>query len=272
MSNLKNKVLFITGASRGIGKAIALKAAKDGAKIVIASKTTENHPKLPGTIYQTAQEIEQLGGCALAIKLDVRDDEQIRYAIEQTTEKFGHIDILINNASAIALDGTLKTPMKKFDLMMDVNVRATYALSQACLPYMPKSGNSHILTLSPPISLNPKWFISHCAYTISKYGMSMCTIGMAEEFKDENIHINSLWPKTTIATSAVQMLGGDALIQASRTTEIVADAAYWILTKCNQTGQFFIDEEIITNKMNCNNLDKYSIASGKSLAKDLFVE
>ena len=271
MANLKNKVIFITGASRGIGKAIALKAAKDGAKIVVASKTTDAHPKLPGTIYTTAQEIEALGGEAFAIKTDIRDNDQIIHAVDKTLEKFGAIDILINNASAIFLDGIQKTPVKKFNLMMEVNTRATYALSQACLPHLLKSKSPHILTISPPINLDPKWFVSHCAYTISKYGMSMCTIGISEEFKEHNIKINSLWPKTTIATSAVQMLGGEALIQASRNTDIMVDAAYWIFTQCKSTGNFFIDEDIITKEIKCEDLKKYSVSNKKNLAADLFI-
>lgn len=244
---LKNQVIFITGASRGIGREIALRAARDGAKIVIASKTAEPHPQLPGTIYTVAEEVEEAGGKALPIKLDVRDAEQIESAVQQAASHFGGIDILINNAGAISLTSTLETSMKRFDLMMNVNMRATFACSQACIPFLKKGGNPHILTLSPPLNLDPKWFTPHLAYTMSKYGMSMCTLGLAQELKRDGIAVNSLWPKTTIATAAIAVNFPDPILQASRKPQIVSDAAYFILTQNSRqvTGNFFIDEEVL---------------------------
>uniref|UniRef100_A0A8C5TSC8 Hydroxysteroid dehydrogenase-like protein 2 n=1 Tax=Malurus cyaneus samueli TaxID=2593467 RepID=A0A8C5TSC8_9PASS len=234
--------LFITGASRGIGKAIALKAAKDGANIVIAAKTAEPHPTLPGTIYTAAEEIEAAGGKALPCIVNVREEQQIISAVEKAVKTFGGIDILVNNASAISLTGTLETATKKVNLMMDVNVRGTYLTSKACLPYLRKSKNPHILNLSPPMNLNPMWFKNHCAYTISKYGMSMCVLGMAEEFRGE-VAVNALWPKTAIHTAAMDMLGGAGIEKQCRKTDILADAAYCILTKPKTfTGNFIIDE------------------------------
>lgn len=247
MLTLKDKVIFITGASRGIGREIALRAARDGAKIIIASKTTEPHPQLPGTIYTVAEEVEKAGGKALPIKLDVRDAEQIESAVKQAADHFGGIDILINNAGAISLTSTLETSMKRFDLMMSVNMRATFACSKACIPFLKKSANPHILTLSPPLNMDPKWFAHHLAYTMSKYGMSMCTLGLAEELKQDGIAVNSLWPKSTIATAAIAVNFPDAILQASRKPLIVADAAYFILTQNSRkvTGNFFIDEEVL---------------------------
>ncbi len=248
MSTLANKTLFITGASRGIGKAIALRAAKDGANIVIAAKTTEPHPKLEGTIYTAAEEVEKAGGKALALAIDIRQEEQVYEGVKQAKEAFGGIDILVNNASAISLTGTLETPMKRFDLMNQINMRGTFVCSQACIPLLKEAENPHILTLSPPINLDTKWFARHTAYTIAKYGMSMCTLGMAAEFQKEGIAVNSLWPKTTIATAAVKnLLGGDKLMNASRTPDIMADAAHAILTKNAKeaTGNFYIDEEVL---------------------------
>jgi Dehydrogenases with different specificities (related to short-chain alcohol dehydrogenases) len=273
MTTLKDKVIFITGASRGIGHAIALRAAKDGAKIVIAAKTTEEHPKLPGTIYTAAKTIREAGGEALALKVDIRDEEEIEAAVAETVKKFGGIDILINNASAIELAGTLKTSMKRFDLMVGVNVRGTYATSQACIPHLLKAKNPHILMLSPPLNMDAKWFENHCAYTISKYGMSMCVLGMAKEFKEAGLAVNALWPKTTIATSAVNMLGGEALMQSSRKPSIVADAAYWILTQPSQecTGNFFTDEEVLA-KTGVTDLTSYAIAPNKPLVPDFFID
>lgn len=273
MTSLKNKVLFITGASRGIGHAIALRAARDGARIVIAAKTTEEHPKLPGTIYTAAKEIREAGGEALPLKVDIRDENEIEAAVEKTIKEFGGIDILINNASAISLTGTLKTPMKKFDLMWGVNARGTYATSQACIPHLLKSNNPHILMLSPPLSMQAKWFQNHCAYTISKYGMSMCVLGMAAEFQDSGIGVNALWPRTTIATSAVEMLGGEALMKASRKPTIVADAAYWILTQPSAqcSGNFFIDDDILT-KSGVDDLSAYAVSPNKPLVPDFFLD
>ncbi|KAM9207174.1 hydroxysteroid dehydrogenase-like protein 2 isoform 2-T2 [Dugong dugon] len=250
--------LFITGASRGIGKAIALKAAKDGANIVIAAKTAQAHPKLPGTVYTAAEEIEAAGGKALPCVVDVRDEQQISDSVEKAVEKFGGIDILVNNASAIALSSTLDTPTKKVDLMMNVNTRGTYLTSKACIPYLKKSKIAHILNLSPPLNLNPLWFKQHCAYTIAKYGMSMCVLGMAEEFKGE-IAVNALWPKTAIHTAAMDMLGGAGIESQCRKVDIIADAAYSIFKKPkNFTGNFIIDENILKEE-GIQNFDVYAV-------------
>ncbi|XP_010586320.2 hydroxysteroid dehydrogenase-like protein 2 isoform X1 [Loxodonta africana] len=263
--------LFITGASRGIGKAIALKAAKDGANIVIAAKTAQAHPKLPGTIYTAAEEIEAAGGKALPCVVDVRDEQQIKDAVEKAVEKFGGIDILVNNASAITLSNTLDTPTKKVDLMMSVNTRGTYLTSKACIPYLKKSKIAHILNLSPPLNLNPLWFKQHCAYTIAKYGMSMCVLGMAEEFKGE-IAVNALWPKTAIHTAAVDMLGGSGIESQCRKVDIIADAAYSIFKKPkNFTGNFIIDENILREE-GIKNFDVYAVKPGHPLIPDLFID
>ncbi|NWY30525.1 HSDL2 protein, partial [Pheucticus melanocephalus] len=254
--------LFITGASRGIGKAIALKAAKDGANIVIAAKTAEPHPTLAGTIYTAAEEIEAAGGKALPCIVNVREEQQIINAVEKAVKTFGGIDILVNNASAISLTGTLETATKKVNLMMDVNVRGTYLTSKACLPHLRKSKNPHILNLSPPMNLNPMWFKNHCAYTISKYGMSMCVLGMAEEFRGE-VAVNALWPKTAIYTAAMDMLGGAGIEKQCRKTDILADAAYCILTKPKTfTGNFIIDE-VLLREEGVKDFDVYAIAPGK---------
>src|SRR5215472_10078872 len=235
MSSLQGKTLFITGASRGIGLAIGRRAARDGANIVIAAKTTEAHPKLPGTIYTAAAEIEQAGGQALACAVDVRDEQQIQTAVQQAVKTFGGIDILVNNASAISLTRTLETPMKRFDLMHQINMRGTFACSQACLPYLKQAQNPHILTLSPPLSMEARWFAPHVAYTMAKFGMSMCVLGMAAEFAADGVAVNALWPRTMIATAAVQnLLGGDEAIKRSRKPEILADAAYIILTRSSR--------------------------------------
>ncbi|NWS74824.1 HSDL2 protein, partial [Crotophaga sulcirostris] len=257
--------LFITGASRGIGKAIALKAAKDGANIVIAAKTAEPHPTLPGTIYTAAAEIEAAGGKALPCVVNVREEQQIISAVEKAVKTFGGIDILVNNASAISLTGTLETDTKKVNLMMDVNVRGTYLTSKTCLPHLRKSRNPHILNLSPPMNLNPMWFKNHCAYTISKYGMSMCVLGMAEEFRGE-VAVNALWPKTAIHTAAMDMLGGSGIEKQCRKTDILADAAYCILTKPKSfTGNFIIDEDLLREE-GVKDFDVYAIAPGASQA------
>ncbi|TVQ76483.1 MAG: NAD(P)-dependent oxidoreductase [Bradymonadales bacterium] len=272
--SLKGKSLFITGASRGIGKAIALRAARDGAKIVIAAKTTVTHPKLPGTIFLTAEEIKEAGGEALPISVDIRDETQIQQAVEQAVEEFGGIDVLVNNASAIFLAGTADTPMKRFDLMFGVNVRGTFAASQACLPYLKKADNPHILNIAPPPSLDPKWFRDHPAYSISKYGMSFCTLGMAEEFKKYGIAVNALWPQTTIATSAlVNLVGGDALIERSRKPEIMADAAHYIVTQSSWefSGQFLTDEAAL-RKAGVSDFDVYAVKPGSELQMDFFIE
>jgi citronellol/citronellal dehydrogenase len=273
MSSLRGKTLFITGASRGIGKAIALRAAKDGANIAIAAKTSAPHPKLPGTIHSAAEEIEALGGKALALTTDVRDEAQVAASVAKTVERFGGIDILVNNASAIFLAGTLETPMKRFDLMHQVNVRATYACSQACIPFLAKAANPHILNLSPPLSMNPKWFKNHVAYTMSKYGMSMCVLGMSAELADQGIAVNALWPKTTIATAAIENVIGPELMAQSRTPEIMADAAHVILTKNSKgfTGRFLIDEDVL-KEAGVADLGKYAVDPTKELMLDFFLE
>jgi citronellol/citronellal dehydrogenase len=272
MTDLKGKTLFITGGSRGIGKAIALRAAADGANVAIAAKTAEPHPKLPGTIYTAAEEIEAAGGKALPLQTDIRDEEQIARAVRQTVETFGGIDVLVNNASAINLTGTLDTPMKRFDLMWSVNARATFACSQACIPHLRKSPNPHILTLSPPLNLDPGWFKNHVAYTISKYGMSLCVLGMAEEFKADGIAINALWPRTVIATAALAMLGGMAPPELCRKPEIMGDAAHAILTRDSRccTGNFYIDEEVL-REAGVTDFEGYAVDPGKPLYPDLFL-
>ncbi|NXQ88900.1 HSDL2 protein, partial [Nyctibius grandis] len=263
--------LFITGASRGIGKAIALKAAKDGANIVIAAKTAEPHPTLPGTIYTAAAEIEAAGGKALPCVVNVREEQEIINAVDKAVKTFGGIDILVNNASAISLTGTLETETKKVNLMMDVNVRGTYLTSKTCLPHLRKSRNPHILNLSPPMNLNPMWFKNHCAYTISKYGMSMCVLGMAEEFRGE-VAVNALWPKTAIHTAAMDMLGGSGIEKQCRKTDILADAAYCILTKPKSfTGNFIIDE-VLLREEGVKDFDVYAIAPGHPLIPDFFLD
>jgi citronellol/citronellal dehydrogenase len=272
MADLKGKTLFITGASRGIGKAIALRAAADGANIAIAAKTTEPHPKLPGTIYTAAEEIETAGGKALPLAVDIRDEEQVYRAVAKTVETFGGIDILVNNASAINLTGTLETPMKRFDLMWGVNARGTFLCSQACIPHLKKSPNPHILTLSPPLNLDPRWFRMHTAYTMSKYGMSLCVLGMAEEFKDDGIAINALWPRTVIATAALAMLGGIAAPERCRKPEIMADAAHVLLTRDSRccTGNFYIDEDVL-REAGVTDFEPYAVQPGQPLQTDVFL-
>ncbi|XP_070934284.1 hydroxysteroid dehydrogenase-like protein 2 isoform X3 [Macaca nemestrina] len=263
--------VFITGASRGIGKAIALKAAKDGANIVIAAKTAQPHPKLLGTIYTAAEEIEAVGGKALPCIVDVRDEQQISDAVQKAVKKFGGIDILVNNASAISLTNTLDTPTKRVDLMMNVNTRGTYLTSKACIPYLKKSKVAHILNISPPLNLNPVWFKEHCAYTIAKYGMSMYVLGMAEEFKGE-IAVNALWPKTAIHTAAMEMLGGPGIESQCRKVDIIADAAYSIFQKPKSfTGNFVIDENILKAE-GIQNFDIYAIKPGHPLQPDFFLD
>jgi len=268
--DLKGRTLFITGASRGIGLAIALRAARDGANVVIASKTAEPHPKLPGTIFTAAEAVEAAGGRALPLVVDVRDADRVAEAVEQAVGHFGGIDICVNNASAIHLAGTLQTPVKRFDLMHQVNVRGTFVTSQACLPWLLKSDHAKILTLSPPLNLDPRWFGPHVAYTVSKYGMSLCVLGMAEEFEGR-VAVNALWPRTTIATSAIDMLGGDALARASRKPEIVADAAYWILTQpVDCTGRFFIDEDVL-REAGVTDFDGYRVDPAVEPTPDFFL-
>ena len=271
--SLKGKTLFITGASRGIGLAIGLRAARDGANIVIAAKTAEPHPKLPGTIHTAAKEIEDAGGGALACVVDVRSEEQVRTAVDAAVAKFGGIDVLVNNASAISLTGTLDTPMKRYDLMHQINTRGTFACSQACIPYLLKAENPHVLNLSPPLDMKEKWFAPHTAYTMAKFGMSMCVLGMAGEFRSAGIAFNALWPRTVIATAAVQnLLGGDATIRGSRKPEIMADAAYEILTRPSRecTGNFFIDDDLL-RASGVTDFSKYQTAPGADLIPDFFV-
>lgn len=267
------RIVFITGASRGIGKAIALRLAKEGANIIVAAKSVEENPKLGGTIFSAAQEIEQAGGKALAVQCDIRFEDQIKNAVDKAVETFGGIDILVNNASAIALTPAEQTTTKQFDLMHDINVRGTFFVSQACIPHLKKSANAHILTLSPPINLAIKWFGNHVAYTMAKYNMTMIALGLAEELKKYKIASNALWPKTTIATAAVKnLLGGDALIKMSRHPDIIADAAYYILSKPSTecTGNTFIDEEVLALE-GITDLSKYSVVSGEKLYTDLFL-
>jgi len=273
MSDLKGKTLFITGASRGIGLAIALRAARDGANIVIAAKTTEPHPKLPGTIYTAAEEIEKAGGKALPYVVDVREEAQIQAAVQKAVETFGGIDILINNASAISLTKTTDTPMKRYDLMHQINTRGTFACSQACIPFLKKAANPHILNISPPLQMETRWFAPHVAYTMAKFGMSMCVLGMAGELAADGIAVNALWPRTTIATAAVQnLLGGDEVVKGSRKPDIMADAAYIILTKPSRefTGQFCIDDETLASA-GITDLESYSVVPGAKLLPDFFV-
>jgi citronellol/citronellal dehydrogenase len=273
MENLSGKTMFITGASRGIGLAIALRAARDGANVVIAAKTTEAHPKLPGTIYTAAEEIEKAGGKALPCVVDVRDEAQVQAAVKKAVDTFGGIDILVNNASAISLTGTVDTPMKRYDLMHQINTRGTFACSQACIPHLAKAKNPHILNNSPPLNMEARWFAPHVAYTMAKFGMSMCVLGMAEELRPQGIAVNALWPRTVIATSAVRnLLGGESIIAGSRSPEIMADAAYAIFTKPSRevTGNFFIDEEVLRGE-GITDLDKYQTTPGEALIQDFFI-
>ncbi|XP_071799762.1 hydroxysteroid dehydrogenase-like protein 2 [Asterias amurensis] len=271
---LAGRTLFITGASRGIGKAIALKAAKDGANIIIAAKTVTAHPKLPGTIYTAAKEVEAAGGKCLPCVVDIQNEGQVQAAVDEAVKTFGGIDILINNASAISLTGTLQTPMKKYDLMNNVNTRGTYLVSRACIPYLKKGVNPHILNLSPPLTMQQKWFKGHVAYSIAKYGMSMCVLGMSGEFQPDGVAVNALWPKTAIWTAAMSMLGGgeDAIMKQCRTPDIMADAAYAILSKDSKsyTGNFCIDEDVL-KEIGETDLEKYACEPGNDLLPDFFL-
>ena len=273
MNTLKGRTLFITGASRGIGREIALRAARDGANVVVAAKTAEPHPKLAGTIHSVAAEVGEAGGRALAIQLDVRDEAAIAQAMAQAAQAFGGVDILVNNASAISLTPTLATPAKRFDLMLGVNARATFLCSQAAIPFLKKSANAHILNLSPPLNMDAKWFAGHVAYTMSKYGMSMCTLGMAEELREEGIAVNSLWPRTTIATAAVEVHFPKAILEASRHAAIMADAAHVILTSDarKNSGNFYIDEDVL-KRAGVKDFGPYAVTPGVPLFQDLFVD
>jgi citronellol/citronellal dehydrogenase len=271
--SFQNKTVLITGGTRGIGKAIGLKLAKEGANIVIAAKSVEENPKLGGTIFTAAEEMEKAGGKALAVQCDIRFEDQIQNVIDKTVAAFGGIDILVNNASAISLTTTEQTETKRFDLMHSINVRGTFLVTKACIPHLKKSANAHILTLSPPVNLDPKWFSKHVAYTLTKYNMSMMTIGWAAEFKKDKIAANSLWPRTTIDTAAVRnLLGGSMLANMSRTPEILADAAYYILRQpaAECTGNLFIDEQVMA-KEGITDLSAYSVVPGAQLYNDLFV-
>lgn len=273
MSSLKDKTLFITGASRGIGKAIALRAARDGANVVIAAKTAEAHPKLDGTIYTAAEEIEAAGGKALPLIVDVREEDNVASALAKTAETFGGIDILINNASAINLANTEKLEMKRYDLMNSINARGTFMTTKLALPYLKEAANPHVIMMSPPLDMSTHWFAPHVGYSIAKYGMSLCVLGFAGEFKRYGIAVNALWPRTTIATAAVgNLLGGDSMIQASRTPEILADAAHAMLTKNSRefTGNFIIDDTFLAAE-GITDFDKYRVDGSVALMPDFFV-
>jgi len=273
MTLLSGRTLFITGASRGIGEAIALRAARDGANVVIAAKTDRPHPKLPGTIHTVADAVEKAGGRALPLKVDIRDEQAVAEAMKQAADHFGGLDILVNNASAIYLAPTPEVPMKRFDLMFGVNVRGTFVCSQAALPYLKQSDHAHILNLSPPLNMKSKWFAPHVAYTMAKYGMSLCVLGMAEEFRDIPVAVNALWPRTVIATAALAMLGGTIRPEHCRKPEILADAAHRILTRppVEATGNFFIDDEVLA-EAGVTDFESYAVAPGQPLATDLFVD
>jgi citronellol/citronellal dehydrogenase len=275
MTDLAGKTLFISGASRGIGLAIALTVARDGGNVALIAKTSEPHPKLPGTIHTAAEEIEAAGGQALPIVGDIRDDAQVERAVEQAVERFGGIDLCVNNASAINLGGVDDVDLKRYDLMQDINVRGTYAVSRACVPHLRKASNPHILTLSPPISLDPRWLAPHTAYTIAKYGMTLCALGLAEQLREDGIASNALWPRTLIATAAVQnLLGGDEAMRRARTPELYADAAHHVLTRPSRelTGQALLCEDVLV-EAGAEDLSRYSAAGGEAdLQVDLFVD
>lgn len=273
MTSLAGKTLLVTGGSRGIGLAIAKRAAVDGANIIIAAKTSEPHPTLPGTIHTAAAEIEEAGGKALPLVCDIRDENAVKDAVEKGASEFGGIDIVVNNASAIALLGTEEVSMSRFDLMHQVNVRGTFLVSKTCLPWLQKAENPHILTLAPPLNMVEKWFAPHVAYSMSKFGMSLCVLGMAGEFREQGIAVNALWPRTTIATAAVNMLGGDELIMHSRKPDIMADAAYVILNRPSKefTGFFCVDDSVLEDE-GITDLSAYAVNPGLPLAPDFFVE
>jgi citronellol/citronellal dehydrogenase len=271
--SLRGKTLFITGASRGIGLAIGLRAARDGANVVIVAKTAEPNPKLPGTIFTAAKEIEAAGGKALPIACDIRNDEQVAAAVGKAVETFGGIDILVNNASAINLTGTEQLDMKRYDLMHGINTRGTFLCSKLCIPHLKKAQNPHVLNLSPPLNMEEKWFAPHVAYTMAKFGMSMCVLGMAGEYRSAGIAFNALWPRTTIATAAVKnLLGGDQMMKASRKPEIMGDAAYVIFNRPSRecTGNFFIDDEVMKSTGKTD-LSEYAVDPSQKLMPDFFV-
>ena len=270
--SLKGKTLFVTGASRGIGLAIALRAARDGANIVIAAKTAEAHPKLPGTIYTAAKAIEDAGGQALPLVVDVREEANVQEAVEKAVARFGGIDICVNNASAISLTGTLSTDMKRYDLMHQINTRGTFVTSKACIPYLKKAENPHVLMLSPPLDMSPRWFGPHVAYTMAKFGMSMCVLGLSGELKGAGVAVNALWPRTTIDTAAVRNVLDPEMVSRSRTVEIMADAAHAILTTPSRqrTGQFLIDEDVL-REAGVSEFDRYAVKPGMPLLPDLFL-
>ena len=275
MGTLTGKTLFITGASRGIGLAIALRAAQDGANVTIAAKTTVPHPKLSGTIYTAAEAIEQAGGQALACVVDIRNEAMVQQAVVQTAEKFGGIDILVNNASAISLTGTLQTPMKRYDLMQQINTRGTFLCSQTCLPHLLKAENPHVLNLAPPLNMETRWFAPHTAYTMAKFGMSLCVLGMAGEFKKQGVAFNALWPKTTIDTAAIRNVVGAELANRSRKPDIMADAAHAILTRSSRdcTGNFYVDEEVLREE-GVSDFSGYAVTPGlknAELQPDFFI-
>jgi citronellol/citronellal dehydrogenase len=272
-TGLEGKTLLITGASRGIGKAIALRAARDGANVAVAAKTDRKHPVLPGTIHTTVEAIEAAGGKGLAVRLDIREDEAVEQAVAAVVGHFGGIDILVNNASAIMLKGTLELPLKRYDLMFDVNVRGTYVVSRACIPQLLKAANPHVLNLSPPLNLNPAWFRDHVAYTMAKYGMSMCVLGMAEEFREQGIAFNALWPRTVIDTAAITILGDAVKPENCRSPEIMADAAHAILCQKARhcTGNFYLDEDVL-RATGVRDFDRYAVKPGAPLLRDLFLD
>ncbi|XP_014664941.1 PREDICTED: hydroxysteroid dehydrogenase-like protein 2 [Priapulus caudatus] len=271
--SLAGKTLFITGATRGIGKAIAMRAARDGARIVIAAKTSDPNPKLPGTIYTAAKEIEGAGGQCLPCVVDVREEAQVQAAVDEAARLFGGIDVVVNNASAIALVGTLELPMKRYDLMQTVNARGTYLVSKLCLPHLLKAANPHILNIAPPLNLAPHWFKNHVGYTMAKYGMSMCVLGMAEEFRDDGVAVNALWPRTAIATAAMSMLGGADIGRQCRREEIMADAAHAVLTRParDATGNFYIDEDLL-RETGVSDFEQYAVEPGHPLLPDFFLD
>jgi citronellol/citronellal dehydrogenase len=273
MSTLKGKTLFITGASRGIGKAIALRAARDGANIVVAAKTTDPHPKLPGTVHSAVEEINAAGGRGLAAITDIRHEEQVAAAVELAVKTFGGIDIVVNNASAIQLTGTLETEIKRFDLMHQVNVRGTFLTTRACLPQLLKAANPHVLMISPPLNMETRWFAPHVAYTMSKFGMSQCVLGMAGEFRERGVAVNALWPRTVIDTAAVRnLLGGADVARRGRKPEIMADAAHWVLTQPSRecTGNFFVDDAVLSSAGETD-FAKYAVDPSAQLLPDFFV-